>query len=96
MSLEFPDDRTAWTCDMQFMLGSSECYHKLVVFDRSCATAWKTVQMLYFHLNSHLQKFYSGILVAPVFDDSGRAEVYLPAGKWTNFWSDEVIHGPRW
>ncbi|KAI7548311.1 glycoside hydrolase family 31 protein [Hortaea werneckii] len=59
MSLEFPDDRTAWTCDMQFMLGSS-------------------------------------ILVAPVFDESGNVEVYLPEGKWTNFWTDEVVHGPRW
>ncbi|KAI7305345.1 glycoside hydrolase family 31 protein [Hortaea werneckii] len=59
MSLEFPNDRTAWTCDMQFMLGSS-------------------------------------ILVAPVFDDSGSVEVYLPDGKWTNFWTDEVVHGPRW
>lgn len=43
-----------------------------------------------------LTKFFLGILVAPVFDDSGNVEIYLPEGKWTNFWTDEVIHGPRW
>lgn len=60
MALEFPEDRTAWTCDQQFMLGSS-------------------------------------ILVAPIFDDSGEAEVYLPVGKWTSFWDpSEVIEGPKW
>jgi len=33
------------------------------------------------------------ILCAPVFDDSekGEVEFYLPAGKWANFWTDEVV-----
>lgn len=59
MALEFPEDKTAWTCDQQFMLGSS-------------------------------------ILVAPVFDESGEVEFYLPSGKWTSFWDDKVVEGPRW
>lgn len=59
MSLEFPDDRTAWTCDQQFMLGSS-------------------------------------ILVAPVFDESGEVDFYLPNGKWTSFWDNQVLQGPKW
>ena len=59
MALEFPEDKTAWLCDQQFMLGSS-------------------------------------ILVAPVFDESGEAEFYLPAGRWTSLWSDKVVKGPRW
>ena len=60
MAIEFPEDRTAWSCDQQFMLGSS-------------------------------------ILVAPIFDDSGEVEFYLPAGKWTSFWDDnKTIEGPRW
>ena len=60
MALEFPEDKTAWTCDTQFMLGSK-------------------------------------LLVAPVFDESGDVEFYLPAGKWTSFWDEsQVIHGPRW
>ncbi|KAM0723392.1 hypothetical protein Q7P37_000378 [Cladosporium fusiforme] len=60
MALEFPEDRTAWTCDAQFMLGSS-------------------------------------ILVAPVFDEEGDVEFYLPEGKWTSFWDEEeVLQGPRW
>lgn len=59
MALEFPEDRTAWTCDAQFMLGKD-------------------------------------ILVAPVFDEEGDVEFYLPEGAWTSFWDDEVISGPRW
>lgn len=60
MALEFPEDRTAWMCDAQFMLGSS-------------------------------------VLVAPVFDEEGDVEFYLPEGAWTSFWDEEeVLHGPRW
>ncbi|KXL43219.1 glycoside hydrolase family 31 protein [Acidomyces richmondensis BFW] len=59
MSLEFPDDRTAWACDQQFMLGSS-------------------------------------IMVAPIFDESGEVEFYLPAGTWTSFWNGQTIQGPKW
>ncbi|KAK4621238.1 Alpha-xylosidase [Fulvia fulva] len=59
MALEFPDDRTAWYCDQQFMLGSS-------------------------------------ILVAPILNESGDIEFYLPAGRWTSIWDDTVVNGPRW
>ena len=34
-------------------------------------------------------------LVSPVLDDAGRAEVYLPAGVWRDFWTGERIEGPR-
>lgn len=60
MALEFPEDRTAWSCDTQFMLGSS-------------------------------------LLVAPVFEESGEVEFYLPEGKWTSFWDEsQIINGPKW
>ncbi|KAK3698618.1 hypothetical protein LTR37_016846 [Vermiconidia calcicola] len=60
MSLEFPEDRTAWYCDQQFMLGSK-------------------------------------ILVAPVFDESGEVEFYLPSGRWSSFWdASQTIDGPKW
>ncbi|USW51789.1 Putative glycoside hydrolase family 31, galactose mutarotase-like domain superfamily [Septoria linicola] len=59
MALEFPTDRTAWTCDQQFMLGRS-------------------------------------LLVAPVFDENGDVEFYLPPGNWTSFWDDRVLKGPQW
>jgi alpha-D-xyloside xylohydrolase len=59
MAIEFPEDKTAWLCDQQFMLGPS-------------------------------------ILVAPVFDEDGEVEFYLPEGKWTSFWSGRVVQGPRW
>jgi len=59
MALEFPEDKTAWSCDQQFMLGSK-------------------------------------ILVAPIFDESGQVEFYLPKGRWTSFWDDKVVDGERW
>jgi alpha-D-xyloside xylohydrolase len=36
------------------------------------------------------------LLVAPVFDPGGRVRVYLPEGRWHDFWSGEVVEGPRW
>ena len=80
MGFEFPEDRTAWSCDQQFMLGSR-------------------------------------ILVAPVFNEEGDVEFYLPEGRWTSFWDagmynyctvvvrgsrnaneviERVLQGPKW
>lgn len=36
------------------------------------------------------------LLVAPVFSADGLVEYYLPAGRWTNFFTGEVIEGPGW
>ncbi len=36
------------------------------------------------------------LLVAPVFREDGVVDYYLPAGKWTNFLSDEVVSGGCW
>lgn len=36
------------------------------------------------------------LLVAPVFSPDGIVEYYLPAGRWTNFITGEVIEGGRW
>ncbi|KAL6889166.1 glycoside hydrolase family 31 protein [Trichoderma evansii] len=38
----------------------------------------------------------SKLLVAPIFEESGEAEFYLPEGRWTNFFTGEVKSGPRW
>lgn len=37
----------------------------------------------------------SSLLVAPVFTESGEVEFYLPAGRWTNWWTGEIVesHG---
>jgi alpha-D-xyloside xylohydrolase len=41
-------------------------------------------------------QFYCGdnLLIAPVLNDKGIRDVYLPEGKWTDFWTGEVIMGP--
>ena len=36
------------------------------------------------------------LLVAPLFNDGGRRRVYLPAGQWFDFWSNQQIGGPAW
>ncbi|UKZ82951.1 hypothetical protein TrVFT333_010751 [Trichoderma virens FT-333] len=38
----------------------------------------------------------SKLLVAPVFEETGDVEFYLPEGRWTNFFTGEVKSGPRW
>ncbi len=36
------------------------------------------------------------LLVAPIFEESGEAEFYLPRGRWTSFFTNEVRDGPGW
>jgi alpha-D-xyloside xylohydrolase len=36
------------------------------------------------------------LLVAPVFNDGGRRQVYLPPGQWYDFWTDQQVAGPTW
>jgi alpha-D-xyloside xylohydrolase len=36
------------------------------------------------------------LLVAPVFNEEGVAEYYLPTGRWTDYFTGEVVEGGRW
>lgn len=36
------------------------------------------------------------LLVAPIFTPDGSVDYYLPAGRWTNFLTGQVIEGGRW
>jgi alpha-D-xyloside xylohydrolase len=36
------------------------------------------------------------LLVAPVFTPDGLVDYYLPAGRWTNFLTGQVVEGGRW
>ena len=36
------------------------------------------------------------LLVAPIFNEESLAEYYLPAGRWTDFFTGEVKEGGRW
>lgn len=36
------------------------------------------------------------LLVAPIFNDQGTAQYYLPHGRWTNYLSGEIVEGGRW
>ncbi|MFC5008078.1 alpha-xylosidase [Dactylosporangium cerinum] len=48
---------------------------------------------------AHLDRQYllgGSILVAPVFSATGDVTFYLPAGRWTDLRSGEVLAGPGW
>lgn len=36
------------------------------------------------------------LLAAPIFDEGGEVEFYLPKGKWTCFFTNKVREGPGW
>lgn len=36
------------------------------------------------------------VLVAPVFSEDGVVEFYLPAGRWTNYFTGELVDGGVW
>jgi alpha-D-xyloside xylohydrolase len=36
------------------------------------------------------------LLVAPMFKPRGSREIYLPAGSWYEYWTDQRFDGPRW
>jgi alpha-D-xyloside xylohydrolase len=43
-------------------------------------------------------QFYCGedLLVAPIMNDEGKRNVYLPQGEWVDLWTGEKIVGPAW
>jgi alpha-D-xyloside xylohydrolase len=48
---------------------------------------------------AHLDRQYllgPDLLVAPVFSASGDVEYYLPAGRWTNWFTRETVEGGGW
>jgi alpha-D-xyloside xylohydrolase len=36
------------------------------------------------------------LLVAPVFSEAGDVQFYLPEGRWTHLWHNDVLNGSRW
>jgi len=40
--------------------------------------------------------FGRSILVAPILNDSTRRRVYLPRGKWFDYWTKQAVEGPCW
>ena len=40
--------------------------------------------------------FGDSMLVAPILNDQGIGECYLPEGKWTDFFTGEVVDGGKW
>jgi alpha-D-xyloside xylohydrolase len=67
-------------------------------------TGLPMLQALIFHHENdpmcwHIDdQYYFGndFLVAPIMNDDGVRDVYLPSGKWIDFWTGELLEGHRW
>ncbi len=70
----------------------------------SVRTGYPVLQALLFHhpkdkMCWHIDdQYYFGndFLVAPVMNDEGVRHVYLPEGRWVNFFSGETTEGEKW
>lgn len=40
--------------------------------------------------------FGRSILVAPILDETGKRKIYLPEGKWIEYWNKSEVDGPCW
>jgi alpha-D-xyloside xylohydrolase len=59
----------------------------LVMEDEKDPTCW--------HIDDQYM-FGDAFMVAPVMNDRGCRDVYLPAGEWVDFWTGECLAGRRW
>jgi alpha-D-xyloside xylohydrolase len=58
----------------------------VLVFDKDPAVKYLDMQYM----------LGDSLLVAPIFQDDGEVDYYLPEGKWTHLLSGEVREGGRW
>jgi alpha-D-xyloside xylohydrolase len=71
---------------------------------RAAATGFPMLRALIFHHEDdpmcwHIDdQYYFGdsFLVAPIMNDDGVRDVYLPSGKWIDFWTGDTLEGGRW
>ena len=40
--------------------------------------------------------FGEWLLIAPILDETDRRTVYLPRGRWHDYWSGATVEGPQW
>lgn len=67
-------------------------------------TGYPVLRALLFHHPEdktcwHIEdQYYFGdnMLVAPVMNSENRRDIYLPKGKWVNFFTGEILEGERW
>lgn len=77
------------------------------LFNAACESANTGIPMMramvlefsYDHTCDHLDRQYmlgESLLVAPVFNEEGISDYYLPKGNWTNFLNGEKVEGGAW
>ncbi|HUJ73705.1 MAG TPA: glycoside hydrolase family 31 protein, partial [bacterium] len=74
-------------CGAETVTGGAPVLRALVFHDLADPVCW--------HVDD---QFLCGpsLLAAPVMNDSGTRDIYLPAGDWVDFWTGQRFQGPRW
>jgi alpha-D-xyloside xylohydrolase len=60
---------------------------RALAFHHEDATCWQIDDQYYLG---------DAFLVAPIMNERGVRDVYLPEGEWVDLWSGERVRGPRW
>jgi alpha-D-xyloside xylohydrolase len=78
---------------LPYILAQAEvcCQEGLPMF-RSLALDWPDDPAVWSIADEYL--FGEDWLVCPILSPANRRDVYLPAGKWVDFWSGEILTGP--
>lgn len=67
---------------------NGELVHRAMIYEFPCDDNVRNLDTQYM--------FGRDVLVVPVLNEKGEVEIYLPEGRWTDFYTDEVIVGPVW
>lgn len=80
---------------MPYILGTAaDCVEKSLPMMRALVVEYQSDPNTWNLGDEYL--FGDSILVAPIFTESGERRVYLPAGRWTDWWTGERFDGGRW
>ncbi|MCS7248152.1 MAG: DUF4968 domain-containing protein [Anaerolineales bacterium] len=73
---------------------AKECVENSLPFLRALILEFQQDPVAPFIEDEYL--FGSSFLVAPILDETNRRRVYLPPGRWVDYWTKEEFAGPAW
>lgn len=45
---------------------------------------------------NHQYMFGPSLLIAPIYNEDNKVEIYLPKGRWQDIWNKKIYTGPQW
>jgi alpha-D-xyloside xylohydrolase len=73
---------------------SAKCCESGLPFVQALVIEWADDPVAWTISDEYL--FGEAFLICPVLNSTGMRDVYLPEGTWVDFWTGEVLAGPRW